>query len=72
MPLKENDLRKLTFTAPSEQLIDAINSYFAKRYLDKNYDNVLDKVETLMDEEGFDKDYLDVLYNRWEQEQPDR
>lgn len=72
MPLKETDLRKLTFTAPSEQLIDYINSYFAKRYLDKNYENVLDKVEILMEEEGFDKDYLEVLYNRWEQEQPER
>lgn len=71
MPLKERDLRKVTFHVPSEQLVDLINAYFAKRYLEKpSADAVLGKVESLLEDEGFDLEWLELLYDKWVQEQP--
>ena len=72
MPLKEKDLRKAIFPAPSEQLTSLINSYFAKRYLDKSTDRVLGELETLLEEEGFDMSWIEQLYDCWAQEQPEK
>lgn len=70
MPLKEKDLRKVTFPAPSENLTAAINKYFAKRYLDKPTDKIFEELEDLMEAEGFDSEWLELMYDRWAQEQP--
>lgn len=72
MPLKEKDLRKVVFSVPSENLTNLINKYFSKKYLDKPVDNILEDLESLMDEEGFDVDWLETLYDRWVQEQPSK
>ena len=72
MPLKEKDLRKVVFSVPSENLTNLINKYFSKRYLDKPVDNILEDLESLMEEEGFDIDWLETLYDRWSQEQPSK
>lgn len=72
MPLKEKDLRKVVFSVPSENLTNLINKYFSKRYLDKPVDNILEDLESLMEEEGFDVDWLETLYDRWVQEQPSK
>lgn len=73
MPLKDRDLRKVIFPAPSEQLTDLINIYFAKRYLEKpSADAVLGKVEALLEDEGFDVEWLELLYDKWVQEQPSK
>lgn len=72
MSLKEKDLRKVTFPAPSEELTSLINKYFAKRYLDKSVDKILEELENLLEEEGFDVDWLELMYDRWAQEQPDK
>lgn len=72
MPLKEKDLRKVVFSVPSENLTNLINKYFSKRYLDKPVDNILEDLESLMEEEGFDVDWLETLYDRWAQEQPSK
>lgn len=72
MPLKESDLRKVTFPVPSENLTNLINSYFAKRYLEKSYDKVLAKLELVLEEERFDGEWLELMYQQWEQEQPPR
>jgi hypothetical protein len=70
MPLKEKDLRKVIFPAPSENLTSLINKYFAKRYLDKQTDKTLEELEDLMEDEGFDSEWLELMYDRWAQEQP--
>lgn len=72
MSLKEKDLRKVTFHVPSEELTALINKYFAKRYLDKAVDKTLEELENLLEEEGFDVDWLELMYDRWVQEQPDK
>lgn len=72
MPLKEKDLRKVVFNVPSESLTELVNTYFSKRYLNKSFDSVLDKLESKIEEEGFDMDWLEALYERWEQEQPSK
>jgi succinate dehydrogenase flavin-adding protein (antitoxin of CptAB toxin-antitoxin module) len=72
MSLKEKDLRKVTFPAPSEELTALINKYFAKRYLDKATDKTLEELENLLEEEGFDVEWLEIMYERWSQEQPDK
>lgn len=72
MPLKEKDLRKVVFSVPSENLTNLINKYFSKRYLDKPVDNILEDLESLLEEEGFDIDWLETLYDRWSQEQPSK
>lgn len=70
MPLKEKDLRKVEFPAPSEEAVALINSYFAKRYLDKQFDDVLDRLTSVLEAEGISFDILEPLYNMWEEEQP--
>lgn len=72
MPLKEKDLRKVVFPSPSEELTALINKYFAKRYLDKSTEKTLEELENLLEEEGFDGEWLELLYDRWMQEQPDK
>ena len=72
MPLKEKDLRKVVFPSPSEELTVLINKYFAKRYLDKSTEKTLEELENLLEEEGFDGEWLELLYDRWMQEQPDK
>jgi hypothetical protein len=72
MTLKEKDLRKAIFPAPSEQLTSLINSYFARRYLDKSTDRVLGELETLLEEEGFDMSWIEQLYDCWSREQPEK
>lgn len=72
MPIKEKDLRKVVFSVPSENLTNLINKYFSKRYLEKPTDNILEDLESLMEEEGFDIDWLESLYDRWSQEQPSK
>ena len=72
MSLKEKDLRKVTFPVPSEELTTLINKYFAKRYLDKPTDKTLEELENLLEEEGFDVEWLELMYDRWAQEQPDK
>ena len=70
MSLKEKDLRKVTFPAPSENLTALINKYFAKRYLDKPTDKTLEALEDLIEIEGFDSEWLELMYDRWVREQP--
>lgn len=70
MSLKEKDLRKVTFPVPSENLTALINKYFAKRYLDKSTDKTLEALEDLIEIEGFDSEWLELMYDRWVQEQP--